>query len=126
MEKALSFNEHINVAETAVGVAEYLGGPMVIAGDDSAPEWLCKLIQSEGSAGYREFLIIELAPFINDAYAFAELVNGSDIFCFYAEFIPAFFEHTRTWSHFRASSARAVGVAIGQQSALNAPIPFNS
>lgn len=129
MEKALSFNSHLDIAETAIGVTECLGNALDILETEHAPKWVRDVASNEGSTGWREFLIVELAPFINDAHHFTALLNGPtngpEIDCFYTEYIPAFFRATRHWSHFRAQSARDVGVAISEQFALNAPIPFN-
>lgn len=125
MEKALSFNAHIHIAETAMGVSECLGEPDKIAGCDDVPQWVRDVVAHEKRGGWREFVIIELAPFINDAFEFFELMSGGDCPCFYDNFIPAFFDTTRDWPHFRAQSARDVGVAIGRQFELNQPIPFD-
>ena len=114
MEKALSFNAHIHIAETAMGVSEYLGEPDKAVCAKHAPQWVRDVVAHENRGGWREFVIVELAPFINHAFEFFELITDGDCPCFYDNFIPAFFDATRDWSHFRAQSARDVGVEIGQ------------
>lgn len=118
----LTFNAHLHIADTAMGIAEYLGEPCRILTGDDAPQWVVDVVRNEKRAGWREFAIVELAPFINDAWVYSDLIASAD---FFDEFIPAFFDTTRDWPHFRAQSARDVGVAIGRQFELNQPIPFD-
>ena len=124
--KALSFNAHIHIAETAMGVSECLGEPDKIAGCDDVPQWVRDVVAHEQRGGWREFVIIELAPFINDAYEFFELISGGDCPCFYDNFIPAFFDVTRAIGHISALKVReTLAWQSTRQFELNQPIPFD-
>ena len=117
MKTHISMKSHIAIAECACCIVEHLqnGG--------AYPAFLKQLGDDEGAAQERTFIVTELADFVERAYFYAEALGYDAPFDW--EFVPAVMVAISDWQHFHERSARDIGVQIGEQSALNQPIPFD-
>jgi hypothetical protein len=108
---------HIAIAECACCIVEHLQS------DGVYPAFLKQLGDDEGAAQERTFIVTELADFVERAYFYAQAL-GYDL-PFDWEFVPAVMVAISDWQYFHERSARDIGVQIGEQHALNQPIPFD-
>ena len=117
MKTHISMKSHIAIAECACCIVEHLQNGGVY------PAFLKQLGNDEGAAQERTFIVTELAEFVERAYFYAEALGYDDPFDW--DFVPAVMSYMENWQHFHEQSAREIGVLIGEQYALNGPIPFD-
>jgi hypothetical protein len=120
--QTITMKAHHATAYTACAVYEYL---YTEAANDW-PQWLDDMLNDIGAPAVRDFVITELADYINTAWFYAGALNYGGSLDY--DFIPQVFRHSREWPHFHKNNARSVGVAIADawkvSAAYASEIPF--
>ena len=99
---------HHRTAYTACAVYEYL----YTQGAGKWPTWLTDMHDDIGAPPTRDFIITELADYLNNAFFFATSLQYGGSLDY--DFIPDALTLTHQWPYFHKMNARELGVAVAE------------
>lgn len=109
MQTTITMTAHHNVAYAACAIYEHL----YTTGADDWPKWLRDMHNDIGAPAFRDFVITELADYVNAAWFFSDALKYGGSFDY--DFVPDLFDLMKGWEHFHKAPSRELGVQLAER-----------